>query len=166
LQIMNTADPPDLDPHQSTASVNNTVLVLTYNSLLRYNVAPGNPANSAEAFKVVPDLATSWDNPDPLTYVFHLRQGVKFHDGTEFTAEDAAYSLNRIRTNSPEYQRASAFAPVDSVEPTDKYTVTVKLSRPYAAFINEVAVAYTRMAPKHAIEQYGDLKRNVVGTGP
>jgi peptide/nickel transport system substrate-binding protein len=166
LQIMNTADPPDLDPHQSTASVLNTVLVLTYNGLLRYNVAPGNTANSAAAFTVVPDLATRWDNPDPLTYVFHLRQGVKFHDGSEFTAEDAAFSLNRIRTKSSEYQRASAFAPVDSVEATDKYTVTVKLSTPYAAFINEVAVGYTRMAPKHAVEQYGDLKRNIIGTGP
>lgn len=159
-------DPPDLDPHQMTTSSLQWVLGMCYNGLLRYNVAPGNGPESEQAWTPVPDLATSYDNPDPLTYIFHLRQGVQFHDGTEMTAEDAAFSLNRIRTNSPEFQRAYAFAPVQSVEATDKYTVKVTMKTPYAPFINQLATSYSRIAPKHVIEKTGDMKQTIVGTGP
>jgi peptide/nickel transport system substrate-binding protein len=159
-------DPPDLDPQMQTTSSLQWVLGMCYNGLLRYNVGPGNGPESEAAATPVPDLALKYENVDELTYVFHLRQGVKFHDGTDLTAEDVAFSLNRIRTDSPEFQRAYAFAPVDSVEATTPDSVTIKLKEPYAALINEIAAAYTRIAPKHVIDEKGDMKQVIVGTGP
>jgi peptide/nickel transport system substrate-binding protein len=111
-------------------------------------------------------LAERFEQPDPLTYIFHLRSGVKFHDGTPLTAEDVAFSLDRIRTRKAEFQRAYAFTALDTVKATGDRVVTVKLKEPYAAFINQVAAAYTRIAPKHVIEAKGDMKQVIVGTGP
>jgi peptide/nickel transport system substrate-binding protein len=159
-------DPPDLDPHMSTISSTQWVLGMCYNGLLRYNVGPGNGPESEAAATPVPDLAERFERPDPLTYIFHLRSGVRFHDGTPLTAEDVAFSLDRIRTNKAEFQRAYAFTALDTVKATGDRVVTVKLKEPYAAFINQVAAAYTRIAPKHVIEAKGDLKQVIVGTGP
>ncbi|MFI5461594.1 MAG: ABC transporter substrate-binding protein [Isosphaerales bacterium] len=159
-------DPPDLDPHMQTTSSLQWVLGMCYNGLLRYNVGPGNGADSEAATTAIPDLAEGFEHPDPLTYVFYLRKGVKFHDGTPLTAEDVAFSLNRIRTHKAEFQRAYAFTPLDTVRATSERVVTVKLREPYAAFLNQVAAAYTRIAPKHVIEAKGDMKQAIVGTGP
>ncbi len=159
-------DPPDLDPHMQTTSSLQWVLGMCYNGLLRYNVGPGNGPTSEEANTPIPDLAERHEHPDPLTYVFHLRKGVKFHDGTPLTAEDVAFSLNRIRTHKAEFQRAYAFTPVDTVKATGDLVVTVKLKEPYGAFLNQVAASYTRIAPRHVIEAKGDMKQTIVGTGP
>ena len=159
-------DPPDLDPHMSTIASTQWVLGMCYNGLLRYNVGPDNGPESEAAATPVPDLAERFERPDPLTYIFHLRSGVKFHDGTPLTAEDVAFSLNRIRTSKAEFQRAYAFTALDTVKATGDRVVTVKLKEPYAAFINQVAAAYTRIAPKHVIDAKGDLKQVIVGTGP
>lgn len=159
-------DPPDLDPHMSTISSTQWVLGMCYNGLLRYDVGPGNGPESEAAATPVPDLAERFEQPDPLTYIFHLRSGVKFHDGTPLTAHDVAFSLDRIRTRKAEFQRAYAFTALDTVKATGDRVVTVKLKEPYAAFINQVAAAYTRIAPKHVIEAKGDMKQVIVGTGP
>lgn len=159
-------DPPDLDPHMQTTSSLQWVLGMCYNGLLRYNVGPGNGPDSEAANTPVPDLAEGFEHPDPLTYVFHLRKGVKFHDGTPLTVEDVVFSLDRIRTRRAEFQRAYAFTPVESVKATGELAVTVKLKEPYAAFVNQVAAAYTRIAPRHVIEAKGDMKQTIVGTGP
>jgi peptide/nickel transport system substrate-binding protein len=160
-------DPPDLDPHMQTTSSLQWVLGMTYNGLLKFDIQPGHGPESVEASTPVPDLAESYEaSDDGLEYVFELREGVLFHDGEEFTAEDASYSLDRIRSDGPEFQRAYAFTPVTETEATDTYELTVRMSEPYAAFINQVAVAYTRMAPMHAIEELGDLRQDIIGTGP
>lgn len=160
-------DPPDLDPHMQTTSSLQWICGLAYNGILRFDVAPGHGPESEEAATPVPDLAESYEvSDDGLTYTFTIRTGVKFHDGTDLTTEDVAFSLDRIRSDSPEFQRAYAFVPVDTVEATDDTTVTVTMMEPYAAFINQLAVAYTRVAPKHVIEENGDMKQVMVGTGP
>jgi peptide/nickel transport system substrate-binding protein len=160
-------DPPDLDPHQQTTSSLQWICGMCYNGLLKFDVRPGHGPDSEGAATPVPDLAESYDvSDDGLEYVFHLREGVLFHDGEEFTAEDAAFSIDRIRSDGPEFQRAYAFTPVASAEATDTYELTVTMNELYAAFINQVAVAYTRMAPKHVIEEEGDMRGVIVGTGP
>jgi peptide/nickel transport system substrate-binding protein len=140
---------------------------MVYNGLLKFDVGPGNGPESSEASTPVPDLAESFEvSDDGLTYTFKLRQGIKFHNGMDLTTEDAAFSLNRIRSEGPEFQRSYAFTPVSDVVATDATTVTVTLSEPYAAFINQVAAAYTRIAPKSVIEELGDMKGTMIGTGP
>jgi peptide/nickel transport system substrate-binding protein len=84
------------------------------------------------AGKLEPVLATSWEQPSPVTYVYHLRHGVTFWDGKEMTSADVANSLNYAR--SPGSKTLFAFGRVKSVDATDKYTVTVTLSRPDASF--------------------------------
>ncbi|HEX8968740.1 MAG TPA: ABC transporter substrate-binding protein [Chloroflexota bacterium] len=159
-------DPPDLDPHMQTTSSLQWVSGMVYNGLLKYDIRPGNTPDTSGASTPIPDLAESWEQPDPLTYVFHLRRGVLFHDGAEVTADDAAFSLDRIRTNKPEFQRSYAFEPVDSAQAADRYTLRVTMKAPYAPFINQVAAAYTRIAPRAEIEKLGDLKQTMIGTGP
>ena len=161
-------DPPDLDPHMQTTSSLQWLCGMCYNGLLRFNIVPGTTADSPEQSEVVHDLAEDFEVVDELTYTFTVRQGVKFHDGSDLTTEDVAFSLNRIRDADKVggFQRAYAFTSIESVEATDDAVVTIKLSEPYAALINQIAVAYTRIAPKAVIEANGDMKQVIVGTGP
>jgi peptide/nickel transport system substrate-binding protein len=159
-------DPPDLDPHMQTTSSLQWVSGMVYNGLLKYDVRPGNTPDTPGASTPVPDLAERWEQPDAVTYLFHLRRRVSFHNGTELTADDAAFSLERIRTKKAEFQRAYAFEPVKKVTADDRYTVRVTMDAPYAPFINQVAAAYTRIAPRAELERLGDFKQTMIGTGP
>ena len=125
-------------------------------------------------------LAESWSQPDSLTTVFNIRQGVQWHDkapmnGRELTAEDVAYSWNRtlglgdFTEDGPSPTGMFSAMPVESVTATDKYTLVWKLSEPYLGVWWEVLHAYAfRVLPPEVIEEHGDQKdwRNVVGTGP
>ncbi|HEY9592841.1 MAG TPA: ABC transporter substrate-binding protein, partial [Spirochaetia bacterium] len=75
-----------LDPHIATAFSSHRRIDLLYNRLVRLD----------DNLAIVPDLAESWDIPNNLTYVFHLRHGVKFHNGREMTSDDVKYSLERV----------------------------------------------------------------------
>jgi peptide/nickel transport system substrate-binding protein len=110
-----------------------------------------------------PALATSWDNPDPTTWVFHLRQGVKFHDGSDFTADDVVYTFQSILDPNFAAPFRSLYAPITSVTATDPQTVTFKLSEPYAPFLSYMDMA---IVPKHIAEDASkDFANHPVGTG-
>jgi peptide/nickel transport system substrate-binding protein len=112
-----------------------------------------------------PVLAVSWSTPDPHTWEFKLRQGVRFHDGGEFTAEDVVHSYGRIRDDPGSAQR-STLAEVEHVEAVDRYTVRVRTKTPDASLIyklnNRVIASkahYDQLGPEQA-------DRTPVGTGP
>ena len=117
-------------------------------------------------------LAESWDVPDPQTYVFHIRQGVRWHDkapmnGRELTAEDVVYNFNRWRT-SDQNTRLDEL-PYESITATDRYTVEIKLQDPpldVLLVLIDDNIAF--MNAPEVIEQHGDVAdwRNLVGTGP
>ena len=87
-----------------------------------------------ENFKPVPYLAEKVDiSPDNTQYTFSLRQGVKFHDGTEMDAEAVKFSMERIK-NNPASVRASDAKTITDISVLDKYTVKVTLSEPFAPF--------------------------------
>ena len=129
-------------------------------------------------------LAESWDiSPDGLTYTFHIREGVHWHNkapmnGRELTADDVEYNFHRILglgkftdTGPTAWGPAAPFVsiPWESVTATDKYTMVVKLKEPYLPALRLMLVDYViYISPPEVIEQYGDMKdwRNVVGTGP
>ena len=73
------------DPHAQNEGLNNTATGYVYEPLLTYN----------EKFELVPALATSWNRDGNLIWRFNLRKGVKFHDGTPFTADDVVFSIER-----------------------------------------------------------------------
>ncbi|HEY7035373.1 MAG TPA: ABC transporter substrate-binding protein [Thermomicrobiales bacterium] len=110
-----------------------------------------------------PALATSWDNPDPTTWVFHLRQGVKFHDGSDLTADDVVYTFQSILDPNFAAPFRTLYAPITSVTATDPQTVTFKLSEAYAPFLSYMDMA---IVPKHiASDASKDFANHPVGTG-
>src|SRR5499426_3284155 len=163
-------DPPHFDPHLTRAFMTHTALSFVYNKLLRHKVGPDVPPGT---FIVEPDLAERWEAPDDTTYIFHLRQGVKWHNkppvnGRELVAEDVKFSFDRFLTveGNPERQLLEA---VERVEVVDRYTVKFLLKEPFVWLLNILASAICMwiIAPEVA-EKYGDLKtvETAIGTGP
>lgn len=145
-----------LDPNLVTAFSSFRRIELMYDTLVRYD----------DQGKLVPDLASSWDVPDPTTYIFHLRHGVKFHDGSELTSADVAFTIQRILDKATSSPARSYLTPITSVETPDKYTVTLKLDAPTASLLDSLTSGNVSIVSKAAVEKYGDLQRNEDGTGP
>ncbi len=111
-----------------------------------------------------PDLATSWETPDPTTYIFHLRQGVTFHDGSPLTAEDVKYTFETMVDPAFKSPRRSLYAPVQSVEVVDPQTAKFTLSQPYAPLLSYMDVGIVSKAT--AGQPGNTLSEAPMGTGP
>ncbi|MFI6505397.1 ABC transporter substrate-binding protein [Nonomuraea typhae] len=116
-----------------------------------------------------PRLAAEWTQPDPATYLFTLRKGVRFSDGTPLTAEDAAFSLRRHLDPKVASQAAGYFTTVEKVEAVGEGQVKVTLKRPNPAFLAMAAVAWQvtprKLAEKHP-QDLGSPEVGTTGTGP
>ena len=150
----------NLDPAQASSAPDFWILWAMFNALAKFD----------EEMNVVPDLAESWSNPDPTTWVFKLREGVKFHDGTEMTAEDVKFSFDRVMDeefNSPSRSKLSA---ISSVEVIDPYTVEIKTGEPFAPLLTYMTNTRTgtQIVSKAAAESMSleEFARSPVGTGP
>lgn len=116
-------------------------------------------------FDIQPWLGERWERPDDTTYVFHLRQGVKWDDGRDFSAEDGAFSINLLNDPKNGYGSARSYtAPIKKVEVVDRYTVRMELHRKNPDFLNTLTNVY--MMPKHVIDEGGSFDNVSVGTGP
>ena len=166
-------DPPNLDPAQVTDNLSDSVAV---------NVFRGLVAMDPETLAIVPAVADSWTvSPDGLTYAFHLRPGVTFHNGRALTAEDVAWSFRRVldpSVNSPRrwllepIAGAADFAAGKStdlpglvVDAPDR--ITLRLERPFAPLLGMLTMVGASIVPR---EVYGDPARAYlrapVGCGP
>ena len=134
--------------------------------------------------KIVPSLAESWDiSDDGLEYTFHLRQGVKFHNGNDFTAEDVAYTFHRLLTveggvntefidqiKGADELLAGETDTLEGVEVVDDYTIKVTLKEPFAGFLASISSPgvsiYDSEATEAAGDQFGMDPAVTVGTGP
>jgi peptide/nickel transport system substrate-binding protein len=153
LTIGADADPIGLDPTTVTAFSSFDFFSLIYSGLLRWT----------PDMKVEPDLATSFEQPDPTTYVFRLRQGVKFHNGKDFSAEDVKYTFDRILDPATGSRLRSQYSGIKAVTVVDPFTVKFELKTTDAAFLN-----YLATNPDGAIVPKGveNLNTKPVGTGP
>ena len=115
--------------------------------------------------QIVPILAESWSNPDNNTWVFKLKKGIKFHDGSGFTAADVVHSYTRIQKD-PDSKQASSIAHVDVIEAVDPYTVRLRTKKPDAALVFRLAQRF--ITNKAAYERLGGAKADklALGTGP
>ena len=84
--------------------------------------------------RIVPILAESWSNPDPSTWLFKLKKGIKFHDGSEFSSADVVHSLTRIQKD-PDSKQVTSIAHVDAIEAVDPLTVRLHTKKPDAALL-------------------------------
>ncbi|MEO8545877.1 MAG: ABC transporter substrate-binding protein [Burkholderiaceae bacterium] len=153
LTIGADADPIGLDPTTVTAYSSYDFTALLYTGLLRWNAE----------MKVEPDLATGYLTPDDTTYIFRLRQGVKFHNGQPFSAEDVKYTFDRILDPATASPNANLFSGIKAVTVVDAHTVKFELKAPSATFLS-----YMATNPNGCIVPRGvaDLKTKPVGTGP
>ena len=113
-----------------------------------------------------PQLATSWEIPNPTTYVFNLRKGVKFHNGSEMTAEDVKYSYDRIIDPKVGSGGRGDLIAIDTIEVVSKYAVRFKLKFPSGPFLAALGGKYNGVIPKDFIKTGNELRAAACGTGP
>jgi len=163
LRVAVDAYPGALDPHLVSSAALEPLALDCLDQLVVYD----------ENSEIMPQLASSWDiSEDGLTYTFHLRKGITFHNGTEFTAEDAKASIMRFLDMSP---RAEDLSAIEKVEVIDPATLEIKLSSrihllaqlanpkmPLTMFPKEVMIN-----PDGTFLEPGGINPdNFIGTGP
>jgi len=118
--------------------------------------------------KLVPTLAESFEaNEEATQFIFHLRHGVSFQDGTPFNAAAVKYSFDRGGNPENHLKRQSLFVMIDHTDVVDEYTVKVVLKYPFGAFINDIAHIGALIVSPAAVEKWGkEFTRHPVGTGP
>ena len=148
-------EPPHLDPTAgAAAAIDEVVYANVFEGLTRIN----------ENGEVMPALAESWQvSEDGKTYTFKLRRGVKFHDGTDFDAEDVKFSLDRARAEDSTNAQKGLFSAIENVEVSDPQTVVVTLSSPAGSFLFNMGWGDAVIV---APESADGNKENPVGTGP
>ena len=156
LDVALTSPPAGLDPHLVTAF--SSVLIGTPSI---YEGLTGVDQDLA----VVPALATDWEvSEDGLTYTFTLADGVTFHDGSAFDAEDVVASIARVQSEAIASPLASRITPVTDVEAVDPLTVRMTLDAPFAPLLPSLATI--AMVPAEYQEDAEALQQDPVGTGP
>lgn len=118
--------------------------------------------------EVVPALAERWDyDADTYTYTFYLRDGVSWHDGEPFTADDVQFTIEAVMDPENASENAADFEDVEEITVVDKQTISFRLSMPNAAFTHYMSMP---VLPRHLLEgedmQTSDFFRSPVGTGP
>lgn len=141
-----------IDPHVSVTIVGFQVYTQIFEGLIQLNDTLDD---------VEPLLAESWEQPDDKTYIFKLRQGVKFHNGKDFTAEDVEFTFNRVMDEEFNSARRPDFLPVESLEVVDDYTVKFTMKEPFAPFLSKLETL--RIVPA---DPSIDVAQNPIGTGP
>lgn len=143
---------------QSYDTVTNNLTAQIWDCLLEY---------SEPDMELQPALAESWEAPDDTTYVYELREGVTFHDGSEMTADDVIASAKLTLRDEAKSPLAWMFGAVDNFEKIDEYTVQVNMAEVDASFKYVPATTAWGVAPKSQIEEKGtDLAQEPVGAGP
>lgn len=150
------AEPASLDfTTTDGAAIPQLLLDNVYETLVTVDVESG---------EVVGALATGWEvSEDRLTYTFTLKDGVTFSDGAEFTAEDAKFSLDQVKSDAWTTSLKAQLDVVDSVEAPDDGTVVVTLTEPSNSFLYALT---TRVGAMFDTEGTADLANTPIGTGP
>jgi len=168
LVFAHSGDAVGLDPARETDGESFMIADNIYNCLVEFK--PGTT-------EVMPALATKWDvSADGLEYVFHLREGVKFHDGSDFNADAVVFSHKRQLDESHPYYEYGPWkywgymdmsAIIKDIVAVDANTVKYILSKPEAPFIANLAMNFSAIVSPKAVEMYKeDYTNHPVGTGP
>lgn len=153
LTIGADADPIGLDPVMVTAFSSYDFISLMYSGLLRWTAD----------MQIETDLAVSYEQPDDVTYVFKLRDGVTFHNGQGFSADDVKYTFDRILNPETKSRLRAQYSGIKAVTVVDPLTVKFQLASPDAAFLNYLATNPDGVIVARGVD---NLDAQPVGTGP
>ena len=145
--------PTSLDPRIGVDGFSEHIGSLIFDSLVHKNAH----------FNLDPWLATSWETPDPLTYRFHLRTDVHFHNGKPLTAADVKYTLDSMRNGTVITAKAGALARIDHVDAPDAATVVIHLKQPDAALLWNLSDGALGIVPAGSGR---DFAFHPIGSGP
>src|SRR4029077_18149644 len=157
LRIGIAADVTSMDPHFLNLAPNVNISWQVFDALTHVD----------KNARLVPGLAAFWRAVDPMTWEFKLRRGVRFHDGSELTAEDVAFSIDRTRA-VPNGQRRPFPQRIVTKEIPDPYTIRLKTPTPYAMVpydLNSVFIVSKKATGSARSEDF-DSGKAMVGTGP
>ncbi len=148
-------EPDQLDPHKTTAYFSFEVLENVYDTLVEPD----------ENLEMRPALAESWEvSGDQLTWTFHLRHGVTFHDGSPFTADDVVYSYKRIIDQK--LANADRFRAVTDVAAPDKSTVKITVAQPTPNLLSNIGGFKGMAIVQRKNVESGEIATHPIGTGP
>jgi peptide/nickel transport system substrate-binding protein len=147
------SSPNNLDLRQGTDAQSERVGGLIFDALVKKD----------EHYELQPWLATSWEQPDALTWVFHVRDGVRFHNGRPLEALDVAYTIQSLIDGSLVTAKGGNFATVDRVEARDRLTVVIHMKRPDAGLLFNVSDGLFGVVPRGSGRDFG---LHPIGSGP
>ena len=147
------SSPANLDPRVGTDAQSERIDQLLFDGLLTRD----------EHFELRPGLAERWEVPDRLTYIFHLRPGVRFHDGRPLTARDVKWTFDSMMDGTIITAKASTYRFVERIETPDEQTVIFRLKEPYATLPWNVSSGAIGIVPYGSGRDFG---RAPVGSGP
>ena len=145
--------PNSLDPRIGTDAMAERIGGLLFDALVKKN----------EHFEMQPWLAASWEQPDPLTWIFHLRDGVRFGDGRPLGADDVVWTINSLIDGSLLSSKSGYFAHVDRAEASGRLTVTIHMKSPDASLLFNLSDGLFGVVPKGSGKDFGFAP---VGSGP
>jgi peptide/nickel transport system substrate-binding protein len=153
LNFLIEAMPTNLDPRIGTDAQSEHLDGLIFSSLLAHDAQ----------MKIIPDLAERWEAPNALTYVFHLRRDVRFHDGRLLTSADVKFTFDSILSGSVKSPKRGAFQMVTSLEAPNDATVVFHLREPYASFLWNLTRPGIGIVPRNSGRE---MSQRPIGTGP
>jgi peptide/nickel transport system substrate-binding protein len=157
LTIDLEADPESLDPYLSYQFAGLSIHHNTFDYLLERD----------RDGRLVPGLAESWQTPDDHTLELHLRRGVKFHNGEDFSAESVQVSVARMLDTSLNSGVRSRFTSIQDVKVVDPYTVQLVLSRPDPSLLDNLSNQMAMLPPKYTRDTGSSgIAQQPIGTGP
>lgn len=154
------ADSDNLDPVTNDGNINIWVFMSIYDQLIKV-------ANNG--LDLTPGLAEKWDtSADGTTFTFHIRQGVKFSDGTPMTVDDIKYSLNRAKTQKGDGDWTFTLEQVKDIASPDANTVVITLNKPWAPFLADISMFNSSIISQAFAKKIGEdkLSQQCMGTGP
>ena len=153
LVMIIESSPTNLDPRVGIDGQSERIDELLFDALLTRD----------EHFNVQPGLAERWEIPDPLTYVFHLRRGVTFHNGQTLTSRDVKWTFDSLLQGKIRSTKTSTYRYVDHIETPDDSTVMFRLKEPFAALLWNLSEGAIGIVPYGSLDE---MTRQPIGTGP
>jgi peptide/nickel transport system substrate-binding protein len=153
LVMIIESSPTNLDPRVGIDAQSERIDNLLFDDLLERD----------EHLNVKPGLAERWEIPNPLTYIFHLHAGVKFHDGAPLTSRDVKWTFDSLLGGKIRSTKSAAYRFVDRVEATDDVTVVFHLKQPFATLLWNLSDGAMGIVPYGSL---GEISQHPVGSGP